>query len=207
MKQWKCTICGYIHQGDAPPEECPVCGADKSKFIEIKEEPPSVNPEVKSRPVIKAMDTKAPPRFFEWVSEQLTKLHAHPISVHIPNGVLPVGVVFLMPAIFFGLPGLEQAAFYNLMAVVFAMPLVIFFGVIDWKNRYKGKMTPLFRSKMICGVIVTFVGLLLLIWRMIDPGLASSSTVGRLVYLLAHLLMLAAAVYAGYLGGKLVFRK
>jgi rubredoxin len=35
MKQWKCTVCGYIHKGDEPPETCPVCGADKSKFIEV----------------------------------------------------------------------------------------------------------------------------------------------------------------------------
>ena len=34
MKKWVCTVCGYVHEGDAPPEKCPVCGADKSKFIE-----------------------------------------------------------------------------------------------------------------------------------------------------------------------------
>ena len=36
MKQWKCTLCGYIHTGDEPPEKCPVCGADKSKFILVE---------------------------------------------------------------------------------------------------------------------------------------------------------------------------
>ncbi len=28
MKKWKCTVCGYIHVGEEPPEECPVCGAE-----------------------------------------------------------------------------------------------------------------------------------------------------------------------------------
>jgi len=30
MKKWVCTVCGYIHEGDTPPEQCPVCkvGAD-----------------------------------------------------------------------------------------------------------------------------------------------------------------------------------
>ena len=40
MKKWVCTVCGYIHEGDAPPETCPVCGADKSMFEELIEEAP-----------------------------------------------------------------------------------------------------------------------------------------------------------------------
>lgn len=36
MKQWKCVVCGYIHKGDAPPDSCPVCGAPKGKFKEVK---------------------------------------------------------------------------------------------------------------------------------------------------------------------------
>ena len=31
-KAWRCSVCGYIHRGDAPPEECPVCGAPASDF-------------------------------------------------------------------------------------------------------------------------------------------------------------------------------
>jgi len=33
VKKWKCTVCGYIHEGDAPPEKCPQCGAPKEKFV------------------------------------------------------------------------------------------------------------------------------------------------------------------------------
>ncbi|MEA4901368.1 flavin reductase [Desulfitobacterium sp.] len=34
-KQWRCTVCGYVHTGDNPPETCPVCGVDASLFEEI----------------------------------------------------------------------------------------------------------------------------------------------------------------------------
>ncbi|ETA80939.1 NADH peroxidase [Youngiibacter fragilis] len=34
MKKFVCTICGYIHEGDVPPEQCPICKAPASKFIE-----------------------------------------------------------------------------------------------------------------------------------------------------------------------------
>jgi len=35
MKKWKCTVCGYIHQGDEPPANCPICGASREKFVRI----------------------------------------------------------------------------------------------------------------------------------------------------------------------------
>ena len=34
MKKFVCTICGYVHEGDCPPEKCPQCGAPASKFKE-----------------------------------------------------------------------------------------------------------------------------------------------------------------------------
>ena len=36
MKKWVCSVCGYIHEGDEPPEVCPVCGASKDDFVEMK---------------------------------------------------------------------------------------------------------------------------------------------------------------------------
>lgn len=30
--KWKCRVCGYIHEGPEPPDECPVCGAGKEMF-------------------------------------------------------------------------------------------------------------------------------------------------------------------------------
>ncbi|QGG48824.1 NADH peroxidase [Heliorestis convoluta] len=34
MKKFICVICGYGHEGDAPPEACPQCKAPASKFEE-----------------------------------------------------------------------------------------------------------------------------------------------------------------------------
>lgn len=38
MKKFVCTVCGYVHEGDTPPEFCPVCKAPASKFIEQTDE-------------------------------------------------------------------------------------------------------------------------------------------------------------------------
>ena len=38
MKKFVCSICGYVHEGDAAPEKCPVCGVGAEKFVEQSEE-------------------------------------------------------------------------------------------------------------------------------------------------------------------------
>ena len=37
MKKFRCTVCGYVHEGDAAPEKCPLCKAPASKFVEVVE--------------------------------------------------------------------------------------------------------------------------------------------------------------------------
>ena len=38
MKKWVCSVCGYVHEGDTPPAECPVCHVGADKFVEQKED-------------------------------------------------------------------------------------------------------------------------------------------------------------------------
>jgi len=35
--KFKCTVCGYIHEGDAPPANCPQCKAPAAKFVVFTE--------------------------------------------------------------------------------------------------------------------------------------------------------------------------
>jgi acyl-CoA dehydrogenase len=32
---WRCRICGYVHYGDEPPDECPYCFLPKSVFKKV----------------------------------------------------------------------------------------------------------------------------------------------------------------------------
>ena len=34
MKKFVCTVCGYVYEGEAAPDFCPVCKAPKEKFAE-----------------------------------------------------------------------------------------------------------------------------------------------------------------------------
>ena len=33
VKKYVCSVCGYVHEGEQAPEECPVCHVDSDKFI------------------------------------------------------------------------------------------------------------------------------------------------------------------------------
>jgi len=224
MKRWKCTVCGYVHEGDEPPEECPVCGADRSKFVELietggGEEPPrevksaspvaseiSSDPSPAGFPGNDVPETEKTPfqKFYATVTRLMVTYHVHPISVHIPNGVLPVAVVFLVLSMLFEVSSLESASFYNMIMVVLVMPKVIFSGYNDWKVRLGGNLTRLILTKMICGAVVFGLGLLLVIWRWVDPVVALPGSSHRIMYLFIHMVVLGAAVTAGFLGGKLI---
>ena len=207
MKKWKCTVCGYIHEGDEPPDECPVCGADGSKFIEMDDEEPTQTETEKTESETKEADLEpeesTPSLKHNRLFDLMVKHHIHPVSVHIPNGVLPVSVIFIFLAAIFNFTGLSQAAFYNLVFVVLAMPLALFSGYIEWRTKYKGKLTTLFKTKMVCGAVVTFTAIILVVWLFVDPQVAASF---KLSFLFINIVMLAAATIAGFLGGKLVFK-
>ena len=36
--KWVCSVCGYVHEGDTAPAECPVCHVGADKFIQQSEE-------------------------------------------------------------------------------------------------------------------------------------------------------------------------
>lgn len=216
MKNWECTVCGYIHEGEEPPEICPVCGADRSKFVEIvTEEKAEEKTTAKIDPIELETETKTldaegktldPPSKHDRIYQLMAKHHVHPISVHIPNGLLPVSVLFIFLAVIFKFTGLSQAAFYNLIFVVFTMPLVLFSGVIVWQKKYNSAMTTLFRTKMICGGVVSLTAMILVIWSIVDPGVLALTSAHLGAFLFVNIVMLGAAVTAGFLGGKLVFK-
>ena len=35
--KWVCKVCGYVHEGDTAPEECPICFVGPEDFKEIEE--------------------------------------------------------------------------------------------------------------------------------------------------------------------------
>lgn len=216
MKKWQCTVCGYIHTGDEPPETCPVCGADKSKFIEVTEteEKPeekkasTITPASKKDIVEPSSDEASKPHSSpnNLITDLMIKHHIHPVSVHFPNGVVPVAVLFVFLAVIFQFNGLARASFYNMVVVLLSLPLVLFSGFNEWKQKYQQSLTSMFMIKIIAALVVTASALIIVIWHLLDPAVTNSTSTLKTGFLLLHLIMLAAAGIAGFIGGKLVFK-
>lgn len=221
MKKWQCTVCGYIHTGDEPPEKCPVCGADKTHFVEVTEakteaetapenpmeEPAAKEPETPAEPRPAEPVEPAPPAFsLEWTRRLMVKHHLHPITVHFPNGVIPVAVAFIFLAVIFQYAGLARASFYNMIFVVVTLPVVLYTGYNEWQLKYKGALTGVFKIKIFAALMVTATALIIVLWSLIAPKSVETASTMRTVYLLLHLIMLGATGIAGHFGGKLVFK-
>jgi len=45
MEKWKCTVCGYIHEGPMTPDfVCPICKVGPDKFVKLEEKPAAKKP-------------------------------------------------------------------------------------------------------------------------------------------------------------------
>lgn len=53
-RSYKCEVCGYVHRGDAPPSQCPVCGVGPEEFslLEAVAETPAAAPAQRWRCVV-----------------------------------------------------------------------------------------------------------------------------------------------------------
>ncbi|HMB32241.1 MAG TPA: DUF2231 domain-containing protein [Desulfohalobiaceae bacterium] len=202
MQKWKCTVCGYIYEGDAPPEICPVCGAEKNKFIQITDEEllgskNGLNQEKKtiSLPI---SGTR-----FNGIFRLMVKHHAHPISSHLPNGIIPLTILFILFSALLSSENFSLTALYNMVFVLISLPFVICSGYIEWQLKYNGNLTGLFKTKIVSALITFLLSLVLTIWFFINPEVVTSVNI---VFILLALIWLAAVTIAGYLGGKLVFK-
>lgn len=208
MKKWECTVCGYIHVGEEPPDECPVCSADKSLFVEVVEEnTPGVAAAVPEEPTQPPPATKPTllARIHALASELIVRHHLHPIMVHTPNGIVPMALVFLLITVGFGLPLFETAALYSLVFVLIAMPLVLFTGYVMWQKRYRGALTTIFKIKISASILAVILLVTLIVWRVVQPDIVTAASTDRWVFLGLAVLLVAAVGTAGHMGGKLVF--
>jgi len=210
MRKWQCTVCGYIHIGDEPPETCPVCGADRSKFIEITDtdktvaaDAPNDKPFPASPPSVSDFRSS---NWFDFAHNLMIKHHLHPISVHVPNGIIPAIIVFVFLSLFFHRLGFSTAAFYNTVFVMISLPVVLYSGFNEWKRKYKGAMTKIFITKITAACVVTATVIISVVCYLINPEILYTPSVFRTGFLLLQLVMLAATAVAGYIGGKLVFK-
>jgi rubredoxin/uncharacterized membrane protein len=222
QSRWRCLVCGYIHTGPEPPDVCPVCGADKSQFIRIEVEAmPKTAKTLPSKPAKeKASDdviqvhskqtmAGAGSSIFQFAAriEFISRLHGHPIAVHIPNGVLPLSFFFTLIAVVFKSEAFAITASYNIAFVCLSMPIVVITGFIDWHNRFNARWAKIFSIKLVCGLVVSTLSLVIALMWFTQPAIYRIFTARLILFLSLNTINLITAAIAGYYGGKLVFNQ
>lgn len=192
MKTWRCTVCGYLHQGDLPPEACPLCHAPAEKF-ELVEPVEDNKPDVAG---------------FGYGLRQMRDTFApHAVSAHFPTALIPTCSLFLFLAVVYSHPPLEFAAFALLMVAMISIPLTMLTGFLLWQKNYQKARNVIFNRKIRLAWMLMLVAMVTLSWRYISPDLVVEGGVPLVLYLLLNLLMLVCVTFLGHYGGLLVAQK
>ncbi len=133
-------------------------------------------------------------------------VYFHPIFVHFPQALIPAACGAFALYLLTESPILENGAFVCAAFGALAAPVTIATGLADWKIRYKGYMTSVFRIKIVGSFVLWGLSGSAALLRYGNPGLAALP-LGGAGWLYAGLLgaCLATCVVLGHYGGKLVF--
>lgn len=193
-KTWRCTVCGYLHKGDRPPDICPVCKVDASKFELLGESENSAAPVVE----VPALGLLA---------EMRASFVPHAVSAHFPNALLPTTVLFLLLFLLTRDGSFETTMFYLLLVAVLAVPPTFATGLFDWKQHYAGTLAPIFRKKIILGILLFCLGLTAALWRWQNPEVLNAGGFSACAFSILIFAMLGCVTLLGHFGGMLVFAK
>lgn len=132
--------------------------------------------------------------------------YAHPKFVHFPQALFPVAFASFLLYLATGAPDFETGAFVAAGFGAAASPVTTLTGFVDWKVRYKGYMTPVFRIKIIGAFVLIALSIPAVLLRLYVPG-ATALPLSGAGWVCAALLAASAGtcVVLGHYGGKLVF--
>jgi uncharacterized membrane protein len=191
-KTWRCSVCGYLHEGHSPPEFCPLCHATADKF--------------------ELVETVAGNRsLVAGLNEELCRMREtfapHAVSAHFPTALIPTCSLFLLLAIIYSYPALDFVAFSLLMVAVASIPLTMFSGFLLWRRSYRKVRSVIVDRKIRLAWILLFIAAVTLSWRWLYPDLVTNGGIALVLYLLLNLLMLVCVTLLGHYGGMLAATK
>lgn len=228
-RRWYCTVCKYIHEGNTPPDICPVCSQPWSKFFPYTEkakstdkndrwrcivcnhishgkEPPQTCPVCGSGREKFHPETESPVHRHLGFSGLVELLHLHPVMAHIPNGALPLALIAWVAYLLSGEFTLERASFYLMLVAVASMPITFLSGLSDAKHRFNTSTTGVFPKKKFWSWVLMTISFGAAFWRLLAGwNHVPQSTIGIILYTGLLLAVTAIAIRLGMLGGKLVF--
>ncbi len=179
--KWRCTVCGYVHDGDEPPDLCPVCGVATEKFVPVEAAKVSL------------------------VQDMIETFQPHAVAAHFPNALVPTLLLFVAIAFLSGKYTFDTAAFYLLVVVLFTVPATLATGIREWQTRFNGKKAVIFKKKIAFGSVLFVLAAAAVALRYHQPGILQAGGALQYLYFALLVAMLGCVMLLGHYGGKLVF--
>lgn len=131
----------------------------------------------------------------------------HTVAAHFPAALIPTCVLFLFITVVGAYRPLEFVTLALLVVIVISIPLTMLSGFLVWRKSYQKARSAIFQKKIFLAWLLFLVALPTLLWRWFNPDLLAGDTVGVVLYLMLHLMMLACVTFLGHYGGMLVAAK
>ena len=136
----------------------------------------------------------------------LENIYYHPMFVHFPQALFPVSFASFLLYLATGARDFEVGAYLTAAFGAAVTPVTTFTGFLDWKIRYKGYMTSVFRIKIVGAFVLIGLSVLAVLLRSIVPDVAAMPLAGLgWVYGALLFACVLTGVVLGHYGGKLVF--
>lgn len=182
VRRWQCSVCGYLHDGPEPPDTCPVCGADRSRFVPFETIEPGL------------------------LHEIITTFKLHPVAAHFPAGLVPTAALFLTISAATDHAGLETAAYWLILVATAVVPVSVASGLRDWQRSLGGRSAPVISKKISLALALFLFGLVAISLRHGDPGLPAAGGWQGWLYLVAVAGMAGCVMLLGHYGAMLAAR-
>lgn len=141
--------------------------------------------------------------FIEKVIHALTTIHPiHPMLVHFPIALTGAASFFILLALWRKIPGLEQAAFANMVLATFGTIAAGLTGLMDNIKNYDGG-APNASTKMILATVLLVItaGISLVRWR--NPDIFKSRS--KPLYVAAYFVSFGLSISLAFLGGIILY--
>ena len=130
----------------------------------------------------------------------------HPMFVHFPQALFPVSFGSFLLYLATGARDFEVGAYLTAAFGAAAAPVTALTGYLDWKIRYKGYMTSVFRIKIVGAFVLIGLSVPAVLLRSIVPDVAATPIAGPgWIYVALLFACVLTSVVLGHYGGKLVF--
>ena len=189
-RTWRCTVCGYLHEGEVPPQACPLCHAAADQFALVDD--------------AQKQGTRIA-RMLAELGQMRRAFVPHAAFSHFPAALIPTAVFFHLLFLLTGQFLLELIGSAVLLVAGLSVPLTLVTGLSAWKARFGSLHAPISLKKNSLARALLLLCWGAILWRWLDPQVLTGGGLPAVLFVLLDLLLLACVVLLGHYGGVLVF--